>query len=206
MLPSAFGSIWEWDLLSWPKDSSNRCEFVFPLPGFRCASGRRVSCTLWFVIYSEGKFQGIWALFWWGCTASLGDRLNSKDWWGNWVSSELVTLCSRTDLLHAWCKGPAKLCRCRSPAQRVHKVYKNRFYMALMWLKVKGLWWEFSSSCGWGGWVWAQLPLVWMGPGWVSHSCSKHLVGTNTHIPCIYGKEGGFRGIKVIGGGVGGGV
>lgn len=66
-----------------PRTAGTTVHLFFPLPGFRSASGRRVSCTLWLVICSEHGFQGIWGLVLWGCSAPLDDGLNNKDGWGN---------------------------------------------------------------------------------------------------------------------------
>lgn len=61
-----------------PRTAGTTVHLFFPLPGFRSASGRRVSCTLWLVIYSERGFQGIWGLVLWGCSAPLDMGLTAR--------------------------------------------------------------------------------------------------------------------------------
>lgn len=110
-------------------------------------------------------------------------------------------------VLHAWCKGPAKLCRCRFCTEVHKQLLKwissvfNVIEGKLALMGVQQLLWGQAS------WVCAQVPLAQMGQGWVSQKLLKAcrlvaLVGTNIHRLSKYREEGaeeGFRGLKVMG-------
>lgn len=95
-----------------PRTAGTTVHLFFPLPGFHSASGRRVSCTLWLVIYSEHGFQGIWGLVLWGCSAPLDDGLNSEDGWGNWGKGEEGALPKVTLWLGNTLSGLRQCCIC----------------------------------------------------------------------------------------------